>query len=143
MTRGRWIYTGGRAGHKPSEREKREIDRACEAFINDVLKPRFLPEIRPTSFNYPIDIFGKWHGGKYRFVQRFRSDHPENAVDPEFDSPFARIEYVSRDRFDVSYFRHTGQWWTVYRGVSLAEALSLLETEGIFHPISLGVGPSP
>lgn len=138
MTRRRWTYTGGRAGHKPSEREKGEIGGACEAFIEDVLKPRFLPEIRPTQFNYPIDIFGKWHGGKYRFVQRFRSDRPE-ALAPQFDRPFARIEYVGHDRFDVSYFRHTGEWWTVYRGVSLAEALSLLETEGIFYPVTCHV----
>lgn len=135
MTRGRWTYVGGRAGHTPSESEKQAITRACEAFIKDVLKPRFLPEIRPTQFNYPVDIFGKWRGGKYRFIQRFRSDRPENAADPEFEAPFARLEYVSRDRFDLSYFRHTGRWWTVYRRVSLAEALSLLETEGVFHPV--------
>ncbi len=137
MTGRRWTYSGGRAGQKPSEDERRAIGNACETFIQDVLIPRFLPEIRPTEeFNYPVAIFGKWHGGKYRFIQRFRSDRPENELDPESDSPFARIEFVSRDRFDVSYFRHTGQWWTVYRGVSLAEALSLLETEGVFHPIS-------
>ena len=136
MARRQWTYRGGRAGHRPPESEKRAIGQACETFIEDVLKPRFLPEIRPTQFNYPVDIFGKWHGGKYRFIQRFRSDRLENALDPEFDSPFARLEYVSRDRFDLSYFRHTGQWWTVHRGVSLAEALSLLETEGIFHPVS-------
>ena len=135
MTRGRWVYVGGSGGHKPPEREKRAISQACEAFIENVLRPRFLPEIRPSRFNYPIDIFGKWHGGKYRFLQRFRNDHPENARAPEFDSPFARLEYVSPDRFDLSYFRHTGRWWTVYRGVSLAEALSLLETEGVFHPV--------
>lgn len=136
MARGRWTYRGGRAGHRPPESEKHAISQACEAFIEDVLKPRFLPEIRPTeTFNYPIDIFGKWHGGNYRFIQRFRSDL-EDAVEPEFDSPFARLGYVSPDRFDLSYFRHTGQWWTVYRGVSLAEALSLVETEGIFHPVS-------
>ncbi len=135
MTRGRWTYEGGRAGRTPPESEKRAIGESCQAFIEQVLKPRFLPEVRPTPFNYPIDIFGKWHGGKYRFIQRFRSDI-EDVLEPEFDSPFARLEYVSRDRFDLSYFRHTGRWWTVYRGVSLAEALSLLETEGIFHPIS-------
>ncbi len=135
MARGRWTYTGGLARHRPPEDEKRAIGQACEAFIKDVLKPTFLPEIRPTELNYPIDIFGKWHGGKYRFIERLRSDRPENALDPEFDWPFARIEYVSRDRFDLSYFRHTGKWWTVYRGVSLAEALSLIETEGIFHPV--------
>ena len=137
MTGRRWTYGAARAGHKPSEAERRAIGDACETFIEDVLIPRFLPEVRPTeAFNYPIGIFGKWHGGKYRFIQRFRSDRPENKLDPEFDSPFARIEFVSEDRFDLSYFRHTGQWWTVYRGVSLAEALSLLETEGIFHPVS-------
>ncbi len=135
MTRGRWTYEGGRAGRTPPECEKHTISESCQAFIEQVLQPRFLPEVRPTRFNYPIEIFGKWHGGKYRFIQRFRSDR-EDALEPEFDSPFARLEYVSRDRFDLSYFRHTGQWWTVYRGVSLSEALSLLETEGIFHPVS-------
>ena len=135
MTRGRWTYEGGRARRTPPESEKRTIGESCQVFIEQVLKPRFLPEICPTRFNYPIEIFGKWHGGKYRFIQRFRSDR-EDALEPEFDSPFARLEYVSRDRFDLSYFRHTGRWWTVYRGVSLAEALSLLETEGIFHPVS-------
>ena len=135
MTRRKWTYQEGRLGGKPPEIEKHAIEESCQAFIEQVLKARFLPEIRPAQFNYPIDIFGKWHGGKYRFIQRVRSDR-EDAVEPEFDSPFARLEYVSRDRFDLSYFRHTGQWWTVYRGVSLAEALSLLETEGILHPIS-------
>ena len=136
MARGRWVRTGGSAGHAPPEHEKQAIGQACEAFIEDVLRPRFLPEIRPTQFNYPVDIFGKWHGGRYRFIQRFRSDRPENSLDPEFDSPFARIEYAGRDRFHLAYFRHTGRWWTLYRGVSLAEALSILETDGIFHPIS-------
>ena len=135
MTRGRWTYEGGRAGRTLPESEKHAISESCQTFIEQVLKPRFLPEIRPTRFNYPIEIFGKWHGGKYRFIQRFRSDR-EDALEPEFDSPFARLEYVSRNRFDLSYFRHTGRWWTVYRDVSLAEALSLLETEGIFHPVS-------
>jgi hypothetical protein len=37
--------------------EKTAIAAACERFIGDTLKPRFLPEVRPTQFNYPIDIF--------------------------------------------------------------------------------------
>ncbi len=46
-----------------------------------MLKPRYLPRIEPTSFNYPVDIYGKWHGNKYRFIQPFRSDHPD-AITP-------------------------------------------------------------
>jgi hypothetical protein len=62
--------------------------------------PRFLPEIRPTEFNYPIAIYGKWHGNKYRFITRFRSNHP-NSIRPEFEAPFARLDYVGRDRFGL------------------------------------------
>lgn len=45
--------------------DKAVIAASCERFIADVLKPRFLPEIRPTDWNYPVDIFGKWRGSKY------------------------------------------------------------------------------
>jgi hypothetical protein len=94
MARGSWVYVGGRAGNKPSADEKSVITAACEKFIADVLKPRFLPEIRPTKFNYPIAIYGKWHGNKYRFITRFRSDDPRSYG--PFEAPFARLEYVNR-----------------------------------------------
>jgi hypothetical protein len=48
--------------------------------------------------------------------------------------PFARLEYLSRDRFDLSYFRHTDEWFCLHRGVTLAEALRLLESDGFLHP---------
>ena len=134
MARGRWTYVGGRSGNKPSEAEKQVITAACERFVDEVLKPRFLPEMRPTEFNYCVDIFGKWHGNRYRFLHRFRNDRPDRYVEQEFISPFARLEYVGRDRFDLAYFRHTEQWWPVDRGVTLDEALELLETKGIYHP---------
>lgn len=53
-----------------SDLEKAAITATCQRFIDDVLKPRFLPTIRPTPFNYPIDLLGKWHGDRYRFLQR-------------------------------------------------------------------------
>lgn len=135
MARRRWVYVGGRAANKPSEAEKQAIAASCERFIEDVLKPRFLPEILPTDFNYCVDIFGKWHGNNYRFLQRFRNDRPDQYTEQEFTSPFARIECIGRDRFDLSYFRHTGQWWPVDRGVTLDGAFELLETSGIYHPV--------
>ena len=135
MVRGQWVYVGGRSGNKPSDAEKRAITAACERFIEDVLQPRFLPEVRPSEFNYCVDIFGKWHGARYRFLQRFRNDRPDGYGEREFIAPFARLAYVGRDRFDLSYFRHTEQWWPVDRGVTLDEALVLLETNGIYHPV--------
>ena len=43
-----------------SDSEKAVITLTCQRFIDEVLKPRFLPTINPTQFNYPIDIRGKW-----------------------------------------------------------------------------------
>lgn len=125
MTRGQWVYVGGRAGNKPRPEEKAAITGACERLIANVLLPRYLPEITPTEFNYPIAICGKWHGNKYRFITRYRTDRTD-AVTPEFEAPFARLEFVSRDCFDLSYHRHTGEWFCLYQRVNLAEALALI-----------------
>jgi hypothetical protein len=133
-TKRQWVYVSGRAGTKPPAAEKAAVTAACDRFIAEVLKPRFLPEIKPTEFNYPVDLYGKWHGNKYRFIQRFRSDRPERIAD-EFEAPFARLEYVSPDRFDISWHRHTGEWFRLHRSVTLAEALRLMESEGILHPV--------
>jgi hypothetical protein len=123
----------GRSG-RLSEAEKITITAACQQLINEVLKPRFLPLIRPTKFNYPIDIQGKWHGTRYRFIQRFRSGFPEN-LNEEFDAPFTRLDWVGRDRFDVQWHRHTGAWFCLYRRLSLTQALKAIETDGHLHPV--------
>src|SRR3546814_7181042 len=60
-----------------SNTEKAVIATTCERFIAETLRPRSLPEIRPTAFNYPIDIFGKWRGSKYSFITRYRSGFPD------------------------------------------------------------------
>jgi hypothetical protein len=118
---------------RPDETEKRAIIAACETFIRDVLKPRFLPEVRSTEWNYVVDIYGAWAGGRYRFMQRYRSGMKRNRGE-EFDAPFARIDRMGPDRFDIHWMRHTGQWWRLHTGVTLAEAFRLLETDGILHP---------
>lgn len=123
----------GRAvGLSPSE--KIFITAACQRFIDETLKPRFLPAIRPTQFNYPVDIRGKWHGNRYRFVQRYRSGFPENPGE-EFDSPFTCLDWIGRDRFDIQWHRHTGTWFCLHRGLSLAQALKTIETDSLLHPL--------
>ena len=57
------------ARNKPRSEEKIAITTACESLIADVLLPKYLPEITPSEFNYPIAIYGKWHGNKYRLVR--------------------------------------------------------------------------
>ena len=131
----RWTKTTPRRRPAPvDEAEKQAIVAACDAFISDVLKPRFLPEVRPTEWNYAVDIRGALAAGRYRFIQRYRSGGEDN-LGEEFDAPFARIDRMGPDRFDIYWMRHTGEWWPLHAGVTLAEALRLLESDGVLHPL--------
>jgi len=122
-----------------TKEEKAAIAETCERFIAERLKPRFLPEIRPTEFNYPVDILGKWRGDKYSFIVRYRSGFADN-LGNEFDAPFTRLDHVEETiteaRFDVMWRRHTGQWWPwpAGREVTLEEALRQIETELLLQP---------
>jgi len=133
MRRGTWVY--GVSGPAPAsfKRDKPNIDAACRRFIDEVLKPRFMREVRSTQFNYPIDIRGRWHRANFRFIQRYRVREP-NPDGEEFDAPFTRLEYISPDQFGLSYFRHTEQWWPLYKGVTLAKALSLMQEDELLWP---------
>jgi len=117
--------------------EKAAIAARCDRFIAEILRPRFLPAIRPTTFNYPIDMFGRWRGDKYSFVTRYRSGFAENAGE-EFDSAFTRLDHLeeclAETRFDVMWRRHTGQWFRLFPSVALDEALRLIENDGLLHP---------
>ena len=119
---------------RPDALEQQAIVSACENFIRDVLKPRFLREIRPTQWNYVIDIHGAWGAGRYRFMQRYRSGFEENRGE-EFDAPFARIDHMGPDRFNIYWMRHTGRWLPLHSGVTLAEALHILETDEVLYPV--------
>lgn len=120
-----------------SVEEKAVVAAACERFIAETLKPRFLPEIRPTRFNYAVDIFGRWRGSQYSFVTRYRSGFSDNAGE-EFDAAFTRLDHLedclTETRFNVMWHRHTGAWFRLYSSVTLGEALLLVETDGLLQP---------
>ena len=117
-----------------SPSEKSAITTTCQTFIDTTLKPRFLPRIMPTQFNYPVDIQGKWHGSKYRFLKRYRSGFDDNRGE-EFDSPFARLDWTAPNRFDVQWHRHTGQWWRLYQGLTLNAALDAIISNEVLRPL--------
>src|SRR6266566_4126234 len=100
---GRWVRVEPLAAD-----QKSAIATSCERFIAEFLRPRFLPEIRPTAHNYPVALFGRWRGSKYSFITRYRSGWPDNAGE-EFDVPFTRLdhaeEHLAQIRFDVMWRR--------------------------------------
>jgi hypothetical protein len=71
---------------------------------------------------------------QYRFIQRYRSGFPDN-LGEEFDAPFARLDWIGRSRFDIQWHRHTGQWFRLYSGLTLVEAIAAIKADGHLHPL--------
>jgi len=44
------------------------------------------------------------------------------------------MEYVGRDRFNMSYMRHKGKWFEVYPDMSLEECIEAIRDDPLFTP---------
>ena len=130
-----WVYSPkNTAKFSVPDRIKTEVANAGEKLVSDGLGRR-MSNRRPKSpqFNYIVDIFTKWYRNYFYFVAKYACPGP-NAMVPFFDDKFARIEYAGTNRFHLSYMRHTGQWFEVYRDLSLSECLSHIRQEPNFQP---------
>jgi hypothetical protein len=106
----------------------------AQKLIDEHLKPAHIkPPPKETDFNYLVDLFAKWHGKYLNFCAAYASPGP-NALSPNFEVRFARMEYVDRDKFNLSYMRHTDKWCEVYSGLTLEECLNSIKEESIFWP---------
>jgi hypothetical protein len=63
-----------------------------------------------------------------------KSEHPNRIAD-EFEIKFVRLEFLAKDCYSFSYFRHTGQWSLVTTGLSLQDCLDLMQDNPNFQPI--------
>ena len=111
---------------------KAEVQGKADELIEKVLKPRHIkPPPKKPKWNYPIALWTKWHGSFFYFGSTWACPSP-NRIAPTFDVGFARLEYVGDRRFNLAYFRHTEEWWTLHKGLTLAECLELIEEGGLY-----------
>lgn len=128
-----WGYAPDRR-RKPSVPDdlKKEVQTKAIELVENVLKARYIkPPPKEPRWNYPIDIWTKWHGSFFYFGSTWASPGP-NRIAPTFELGFARLEYVGDRRFNLAYFRHTDEWWQTHTGLSLGECLELIEDGGPF-----------
>ncbi len=112
---------------KVPDSTKAEVMEKAEDFINKKLKPRYLKSKEVDSeFNTLVEISSKWHQNYFYFQGEYKCNSPERIAD-SFITKFARLEYQGNDRFNLSYMRHTGQWFEISNNLSLKEALKEIE----------------
>jgi hypothetical protein len=130
-----WIWAPDKR-HKPKvpAATKAAVTQRADDLVEKVLKKKYIqPPPKNLRWNYLIDIYTKWHGSFFYFCSVYACPGPD-AISPQFESRFARLEYVSPDRFNMAYMRHTEEWCELYRGVSLAEALQAVEDDVYLAP---------
>ena len=135
---GGWVYDPARA-FRESKAEvppeiKREVHRRAQELIDSTLKPRHIqPPPKKAQFNYLTDIHSRWRGPFFYFCSKYCSPG-RNALSASFESKFARLQYAGSGRFNLAYFRHTGEWREIAQLVSLEECLSWIEGGNMFVP---------
>jgi len=113
---------------------KAELSSKAQELIEEHLKPAHVkPPRKNSEFNYVTELFTRWHQSYFYFCATYACPHPE-ALSPTFEARFARMGYEGAGRFNLSYMRHTGQWWEIYSGLSIDECLTAIRDEPHFIP---------
>jgi RNase P subunit RPR2 len=130
-----WVFAGTKQSKaKLDDLMKYSIKSECQPLVED-FKRQYIKENPDKSNNYVVDIYTKWNRNYLYFCQKFKSEHPNRTKD-EFEDKFVRLEFLAKDTFNISYFRHTGQWSLVDTNITLKECLEMIQNIPTFQPIS-------
>jgi hypothetical protein len=111
---------------------KVELESKAKELINKVLTPKYIkPPPKKPVFNYPIDLWTKWHRSFFYFTSTWISPEPHR-IAPTFECPFARMEYIGDQHFNLAYFRHTEKWWDIYTELTIDQCVELIGDGGPF-----------
>jgi hypothetical protein len=113
---------------------KVDVQTSADKLVNNILIPKHIkPRDEGSDFSYLVEITTKWYRNYFYFQGRYRCV-AENCISEFFDTKFARIEYVGENRYNLSYMRHTQQWWEIYKDLSLDNAMSRIGDGEHFRP---------
>ncbi|WP_024297012.1 hypothetical protein [Methylomicrobium lacus] len=130
-----WVYSPQKPpAPKVPASVKAEAEQKARQLIETTLIPQYIkPAPKDYGFNYLVDIYTKWYRHYFYFCAKYCSPDP-NALSPDFETKFARLEYVGENRFNLSFMRHTGEWIEVYPNLSFDECLTAIKVDPFFRP---------
>ncbi len=122
-----WVYSP-----TATKTQKNNISKQFESVIEE-LKNNIQPLPNPQKYNHCVDVFSKWRGNFFYIMQKFKTG--ENGIKDFFDIGLARLEFYGDNRFNLSYFRHTGKWEPLfmYDDISFEEAQKAILEDPMFQ----------
>ncbi len=118
-----------------SAESKQAIKVKVDNIIERYMKPKALNRRgRRAAFGDIQDIYTKWHGDSLILIAKRRGGRVANRYAEDFETKSGRLTLVGVNLFDVSYFRHTGRWWTIHHDCSLKAALGYLQEPSPLWP---------
>ncbi len=135
ISRGAWVKMTPAEVIAFSDNSKQLIKRKVDEIIERHMKPTMLKGARPRPSPGDIeDVYTKWHGHSLILLVKRRGGVLRNKRVEDFETKSGRLTLTGVDAFDVSYFRHTGRWWTIQQGCTLKAALEYFRKPGPLWP---------
>ena len=123
-TMGGWVKMTPAEVKAFSAESKKAIKDKVDKIIERHMKPLVLKRRGgKAAFGDVQDIYTKWHGHNLILIAKRRGGRVVGRYAEDFETKSGRLELVGVDMFDISYFRHTGRWWTIQHDCTLKAAL--------------------
>ncbi|MCB0595795.1 MAG: hypothetical protein H6557_06540 [Lewinellaceae bacterium] len=116
---------------KPTDAEKAKATALFEPYVQH-LNETLPPLQEPQQFNQAVRVEAKWRGSFFYLMSHYKCPPKPEYVMEGFESGIARLTYKSPGVYDLSYFRHTGQWATIFYGLSLEDCLERIQSDPTF-----------
>ena len=138
--------TQGSGGDIKGEKKMYKAYQASSKILKEEMRqkaPSELKDIESVKESDIIIIEGTYDHGEVVFelaeipytVVSSHQFESEDVIQPDFESKFARLEYIGGNRFNLSYERHNGQWLELYADLTLDECLDAVRDDPWFQGV--------
>lgn len=132
MRRKVWVYSPKKVWPIVPKDVQESVINQAESVISRLIL-RYFQSHNYRSKDSLTTITSHWRRS-YFYVVAIYHTSAKNVFSPDYEQNLARLEYVGRDQFNLSYFRYTGQWFEIVRDQTLKSCLSTIAENSFFYP---------
>ncbi len=113
-----------------TEKEKQTLEELFQSLIKEY-KIKFIEPKPNKNHEYVIDFYSKFYRSFFYLCAKYKAEY-ENRIRGEFETKFARLEFVDVNKYNLAYYRHTGQWWTINENVTAEYCFKNIKDNPLF-----------